>query len=250
MVSRVRAVALAIGPWIGTAAAAQTAPPTALALTGGANVVSDYRFRGLSRSDLDPAVQASLTLEQRSGLYAGLWGSSVAGYVARGGDAELDLIAGYRRALGGTTIDGGLVYYVYPGAGAGPTDVAEPYLNLTRTLGPLSAKLGANLAWRQRSLGLAGERRGGAYGYAELSAGVPGTGLTLTAHAGHAFAANAFTAGRRYADWSLSAAYVLRRLTLALAYVDTDADPLSYPGDPRGHDIGRAGAVASLGFAF
>ncbi len=41
-------------------------------------VTTDYRFRGLTQTQNDPAVQAGFTLAHDSGfLYLGLWGSNV-----------------------------------------------------------------------------------------------------------------------------------------------------------------------------
>src|SRR5688572_21480001 len=42
-------------------------------------LLSDYRFRGVSRSDEDPAVQAAMTLSHDSGLYAGARGTTLKG---------------------------------------------------------------------------------------------------------------------------------------------------------------------------
>ena len=46
-------------------------------LSGGISVVSDYRFRGISLSDEEIALQPTLTLSHESGLYAGVWGSTM-----------------------------------------------------------------------------------------------------------------------------------------------------------------------------
>ncbi|MEZ5498584.1 MAG: TorF family putative porin [Steroidobacteraceae bacterium] len=40
-------------------------------------LASDYDFRGITQSALDPALQASLDWSQESGFYASLWGSNV-----------------------------------------------------------------------------------------------------------------------------------------------------------------------------
>ncbi len=96
-------------------------------MSGGATLVSDYRFRGISQTDKRFALQGSVTLAHEFGFYTSVWGSSIDDYVAGGSDVELDLIAGYRRTLGGTTVDAGaLYYYYYPGLGGGNTDFVEP----------------------------------------------------------------------------------------------------------------------------
>lgn len=243
------AVALAI--LSAAPAAAQTAPPAPITVTGGATIVSDYRFRGLSQTNKHIAVQGTATVQHRSGVYASFWGSSIDDYVANGSDAELDLIGGYRKTSGGTTVDGGVLYYLYPGNDGGTTDFFEPYLVLSHTLGPVSAKLGAAGAWKQRALGLGGDKRGGIYTYGELNAGIPTTPLTVTGHLGHSFERNIITFGERYTDWSVGAAYVIGKATLGVAYVDTDKRLGSYPtGGGRNRDIASAGVVGSLGFSF
>jgi hypothetical protein len=146
-------------------------------LEGEVGLVTDYRFRGISRTAEQPAAQASATLEHRSGFYAGLWGSTLAGRAGRG-DFEVDATLGYRTALGaGTEIDGGLQYQFFPdGDGA---DYGEAFLSVAHTLGPVTARrrhsrLAADIvgparlfrrrpgARGRRLPGLARRRRGGA----------------------------------------------------------------------------------------
>ena len=104
---------------------------------GGATLVSDYRFRGISQTDKRFAVQGTFTLSHSSGFYATWWGSSIDDYIASGSDAENDLIFGYKKTFKSTTIDGGVLYYYYPGGCCGvPTDFAEPYLKVTQAFGP------------------------------------------------------------------------------------------------------------------
>lgn len=244
--------AVAAGVLAAAPALAQTAPPAPVTVSGGATLVSDYRLRGLSQSGRDPAAQASVGVDTLAGFYGSVFASTVAGYVARGADAELDLVAGYRRTLGAATVEGGLTAYLYPGHRAGPTTVAEPFASASATYGPLTAKLGGAVAWRQRSLGLAGERRGGAYLYGDLSAGIPRTPVTATAHLGRSFAANALTFGRRVTDWSLGATWTRRALTLGATYVDTNLRAPLFPrAATRGPaDVGGATLVGSVGLAF
>src|SRR5437868_8061362 len=52
--------------------------------------VSDYRFRGVSESGLDPALQGSVDVSYH-GFYAGAWASSISRFA--GTHAELDLYA-------------------------------------------------------------------------------------------------------------------------------------------------------------
>ena len=85
-----------------TAIYAQEAPDAdgedAFDLTTTLTATSDYRFRGVSLSQNDPAAQASVELAHKSGFYAGAWGSTIKGGTA---DVELDLYGGWRGSDGG-----------------------------------------------------------------------------------------------------------------------------------------------------
>ncbi|HET9427727.1 MAG TPA: TorF family putative porin, partial [Allosphingosinicella sp.] len=125
---------------------------------GEITLLSDYRFRGISRSDEDPALQAAVTVFPFPGVYAGVRGTTLKGtdsFRERDpafqdlGDVELDLYAGYGAQLGGGfDVDAGLQYYVFAG-GDGPTDYAEPYASLSYLIGPVSATAGAKYAPEQ-----------------------------------------------------------------------------------------------------
>ena len=90
--------------------------PFGLSVTGTAALTSDYRFRGVTQTFNDPAVQAGFVLSHESGAYAGVWGSNV----DFGGTAhiELDPYIGYATTLDSFAnkplLDVGLWYYAYP----------------------------------------------------------------------------------------------------------------------------------------
>lgn len=97
---------------------------------------SDYIFRGLSLSEENPVFQASV--DGSYGIfYAGIWGSMVEGDGYE--PVELDLYAGIKPELGPVTFDFGVVYYVYPWAGAPDSEYVEfkagaewsPFTNFT-----------------------------------------------------------------------------------------------------------------------
>ena len=85
-------------------AVAQEAPPAvqpALKISGSATLVSRYRFRGIGLSDEHPALQAAINLNHESGLYAGVWSSSLDGFGELGGsNIEVDLTGGFKKDLG------------------------------------------------------------------------------------------------------------------------------------------------------
>lgn len=230
----------------------ETDPPPAITVSGGATVVSDYRFRGISQTDKEFAIQGTVTVAHESGFYATVWGSSIDEYVAAGADAELDLIVGWKKTLGsGTTVDVGVLYYYYPGAEdiipGYDSDFFEPYVAVSHTFGPVTGKLLAAYAPKQNALSVGNGKEDNLYLAADLSAGVPGTPLSVTAHVGHSFGPSFLTIGDEYTDWSLGAFYTLQGVTLGVSYVDTDKalfSPIS------GKNISKGGVVASVGVAF
>src|ERR1700716_843610 len=102
-----------------TSATAQTAAPASPhTFTGNLAVVSDYRFRGISQSFRQPAVQGGFDYSHSSGFYVGNWNSSVSGLSYPGGAGiEMDLYAGYKfEPVKDVLLDVGALYYYYPGA--------------------------------------------------------------------------------------------------------------------------------------
>lgn len=225
---RVAVLALIVAsPSVSALAASPAAAPAFVTVTGEATFVSDYRFRGVSRSSGDPAAQASVRADTLPGFYASAWASSVAGYA--GADAEVDVYGGWTRNIGGWHPDAGVYGYLFPG-GRG-ANFYEVYGAISRDLGPASATVGVNYAPPQRG------GRDNAYVYASLGAGIPRTPVSLRASVGYE---DGFEA-RRKIDWSLGGSVKAgRRFTLGLKYVDTDT---------RGGHAG-AGVVASIGARF
>lgn len=218
-----------------------------LAVNGGATLVSDYRFRGISQTNKRFAIQGTFTLSHSSGFYATVWGSSIDDYVANGGDAEVDLIGGYKRTFKSTTVDVGVLYYYYPGSGGANTDFAEPYIHLTQAFGPLSLTGSVAYAPKQKALTVDGvHKQDNLYLAGDLAFGIPKTPVSLTAHFGHSFGPSYLTIGKEYSDWSLGATVTRKAITAGLAYVDTNKSLFS----PTGRNISGAGVVGSLGVAF
>ena len=210
---------------------AQDAEPTedtsAITVSGNVGIVTDYRFRGVSLSGGDPAIQGGVTLTHDSGFYAGTWGSSIDdGGSDIYGDMELDLFAGWSGSVAeGVGLDVGLLYYAYPTNASGvDAEYFEPYVTLSGTLGPVTAKAGVNYAWKQDSLG----GNDNLYLHTELSAGIPNTPLTINGHLGYTDGALAppllaGTADDTGFDWSIGAsATVLGNISLGVAYTGVD----------------------------
>ena len=243
---------------VATAALAEDPAPAPAAIpqytiTGGATIITDYRFRGISQTNKRTAVQGTIGIAHVSGFYVGTWGSSIDDYVAAGSDQEIDLYFGYKKSFMGFDLDGGILYYYYPGNAKGSkTDFFEPYLNASKIYGPVGVKLGLNWAFKQHALNYgvgSAPRESNLYTYGELSAGVPKTPLTVTGHIGESWGRSYRTAGlKRYTDWSVTAAFAYKALTASLAYVDTDARKRQIVSPNR--DIANGGVVFGIGVAF
>jgi uncharacterized protein (TIGR02001 family) len=224
---------------------AQEAPPSDITISGGATLVSDYRFRGISQTNKRAAVQGTFTVSHTSGFYATVWGSSVDRYIYDNSQ-EIDLIAGYKHSFGGTTLDVGVLYYYYPNSGFKNSDFAEPYASVSHTLGPVTGKLSAAYAPKQQALSLDNvTKRDSLYIAGDLSAAIPQTPLSLSAHLGRSFNRSYLTFGEKYTDWSVGASYTWKSLTLGVSYVDTNKDLFNGT-----RNISKAGVVGTIGVAF
>lgn len=217
---------------VATPALAQDAPASDFTVTGGATLTTDYRFRGISQTDEDFAVQGTLGVSHSSGLYVGVWGSQIEDGVAGTSDQEIDIYAGYKRAFGAATVDVGVLYYYYPGAeeaGSLNTDFIEPYISVSGTIGPVSAKVGAAYAPKQKAIAALNTKDDNLYVYTDLSGAIPNTPVSLSAHVGHSFGRSFLTlAEKGYWDWSVGASYTWNHLTFGVSYVDTDFKKSNY----------------------
>ena len=115
-----KALSLALVATASTVTFADDAPalPFGLEFSGSAAITTDYRFRGLTQTQNDPAVQVGFQLDHSTGLYAGVWGSNVH-FGGEGPHLELDPYIGYAKTFenlpGAPTFDVGVWYYAYPG---------------------------------------------------------------------------------------------------------------------------------------
>jgi uncharacterized protein (TIGR02001 family) len=228
------------------ALADETDPPSEITITGNVAMVSDYRFRGLSLSGGDPAIQGGINVNHKSGLYVGVWGSNLEeglGY----GNLETDIFVGWTGALGsGVTADVGVLYYAYFNSGVGDDlNVIEPYASLSTTMGPVSAKLGVAYAPKQQSLDYFdldgdGEGEDNLYVYADLGAGIPNTPVSLSAHVGYtsgalspkllssALATPLTPDFRGGFDYSVGATFAItKNLSISASYVGVDGVSLN-----------------------
>jgi uncharacterized protein (TIGR02001 family) len=258
-----------------------TTPPSPITVSGSATIASDYRFRGVSQSDQEMAVQGGITVAHESGAYVGTWASNLSGWGTFGGaNMELDLIGGYKAKLSDSaTLDIGLTWYMYPG-GASKTDFAEPYVKLSGTAGPATLTAGVAYAPKQQALGrwyatgadaaagtytAPGAKGDNTYVWGDGAFALAGTPITAKAHMGHSWGQNglgpnatAVSPTGAYWDWSLGADATWKNLSFNVSWVDTDISDrdAAYlrPSFSKGQDgtgnIAGSTVVASLTAAF
>jgi len=215
------------------ALADETAAPSDITVSGNVQGVSDYRFRGISLSGGDFAVQGSINVNHSSGFYVGAWASSLEDTPTYG-HTEVDLYAGWTgEVASGFTVDAGLLYYAYPNGKVGDANVWEPYASVTTAIGPATAKVGVNYAWDQDSLG--GDDN--LYVYTDLGASIPNTPVSLSAHLGYtdgALSPKIITGSGNGGgfDWSAGATFnVTKNLSVGASYVGVEGTSIDSVSD-------------------
>jgi uncharacterized protein (TIGR02001 family) len=126
------AIAAAISGVFTPAAFAQAAPaaaPEPSPITANVTIVNDYRYRGISQSNFQPAIQGGFDYAHESGFYIGNWNSSISwlsdSYSAANSTqisspVEMDFYAGFKKELiaPGFATDVGVLQYYYPISGS------------------------------------------------------------------------------------------------------------------------------------
>ena len=84
-------------------------------LSANVTLASDYRFRGQSQTDHRAAFQGGIDYAHASGVFAGLWSSTINFNDEANSPAEVDFTAGYSHAFSETTEASiAAAYYWYP----------------------------------------------------------------------------------------------------------------------------------------
>ncbi|WP_028104511.1 TorF family putative porin [Pseudoduganella violaceinigra] len=200
------------------------------------SLTSDYRYRGISQSRLQPAIQGGAEFAAPStGLYAGAWASSINWTRDAGGAGrmELDIYAGKRGQLSpAISYDAGILSYIYKGRipGLDNPDTWEIYGQLG--YGPFTLKYSHALT------SLFGFADSKSSGYLDLSAGFDlGSGMSASLHAGRQRVHG--NAAADYSDWKLGVGKDLGVASLQLAVVGTNANRAAYASPANGKFLGK-----------
>lgn len=230
--------------------AASSSPATA-----NISIVSNYLYRGISKTSSFPAVQGGIDMVASNGLYVGAWGSNVSWLgdkgITVGSSLELDAYAGVKNSFATDySYDLGLLRYHYTGlynAGAASADTNELYGALGYQW--LEAKYSYSLG---NAFGVAGSK---GTTYLDVSASYPvsDSGFTLGAHYGKQTykgltADSLKLAGLdpSYSDYRVSVSKDLSGFVVGLAYSKTNTVKGTGYYNVLGKDLGRTTAVFSI----
>ena len=240
---------------IASAVLAATSTAAMAEISGNVSLASDYRFRGVSQTDGQIAIQGGFDYAHESGFYVGTWASNVDSNFFGGStdpQTELDLYAGYGMELAnGVGLDFGVLQYFYPGASdnfsaPSPSDPDTTELYMGATFGDFSAQLNYS-----NELAFIASSESAWYLNAGYETTLPFYGLGLSVSVGYSFG-DAYDVGPTspaagapdsYTDWSIGLSKTVYGVDLGLTYVDSDADDLGPSGSPFFPDSATDGTV-------
>ena len=185
-------------------------------IAGNVAITSDYRFRGISQTDRDPALQGGFDWAHDSGFYLGTWASNVDFGEVDGvpfGSMEWDFYGGFARDINeNLSFDVGYMYYYYP---SDNQSVDLDYQEIYGSFGFYGATVG--IVYSDDYFQSTQEFF---YFYGDYSLPL-GENVSLDGHLGYNDVELAFgTDG--YLDWSIGVTTSAAGLDFTLAYVDTD----------------------------
>jgi len=206
-------------------------------VSGTVGVVSDYRYRGVSFSDDKPAAQLGLTYDDASGLYAGLFASTVRFDAPPSRGAQTIVYAGYsHRTASGVAFEAG--------ADCGTFFLGRHYNYPEVYVGVAADNVSARLYYASRYYFGDGDTF-----YAEVNGTMPvGDRVRLFAHAGalRSESSNAYASSGVVFDGRAGVAVGFDAVSVQLAWVGVSSNG-AYPiaGTTRRHT-----GVLSVSLAF
>jgi len=183
-------------------------------LSGYLVLTTDYVWRGVTQSDGDPAVQLGGDIAFDSGIYAGLWGSTIDinNGADRQRDTELTYYLGYSRDVGERWSFGvSAVAYTYPGQGGLVDYNYEEFMFSTN----YNDRVWLEYAYSP-DLYNSGRESHNVEAYAEWPAG-----KHLIIGAGTGYYDVSDLVGDGYAYWELGVTWPVKRFDIDLRYHDT-----------------------------
>lgn len=246
---QIKKIALAVSPLILAASAAfaqAKAPEPDYTLSYNIGGTTDYRYRGISQSAKNPAIQGGADFAAKSGIYAGAWGSNINWIKDSGaglkGPVEIDLYGGYKADISkAVSYDVGALQYWYAG------NNLNPNANTTELYGAMTFASIVTAKYSHALTNLFGAPDSKGSGYLDLSATFDlENGWSVVPHLGHQKIKN----GSSYSDYAATVNKDIDGLVLSAAFIGTNikskyGSALTLPGSGN-KDLGKGGLVLSI----
>ena len=240
-----------------TAAAAAAEVKADTELSFNAALTSDYRYRGISQTRLQAAVQGGADVNHNpSGLYAGTWVSTINWISDTPGAGstplEWDVYVGKKGQINTElSYDVGLLGYLYV-----HNHLNQVGLNDANTL-EIYGQIGVGPAYLKYShattplFGLVDSKHSG---YLDVGANIDlRPGLVLNLHAGYQKVHGINSAGASYHDFKIGLSQEVTQLdgaVLSIAAIGTNADQTFYASPVSGKFMGKNTLVLMLSKSF
>jgi uncharacterized protein (TIGR02001 family) len=241
------------------AAAPAAAPASPHTFTANMGLFTEYRFRGISQTFKQPALQGGFDYSHSSGFYVGNWNSNVnsgAGFPA--GNLEMDFYGGWKNTWGDWGLDVGAIYYYYPGTDATLANfAANPKNAKTHTGNVSNTELYIGGSWKWLSLkyyhaisdyfSLPDTKKSH---YLDLTGTYDlGDGWGIVGHVG-SFKLKNWSTGTDltkgdYTDWKIGVTKDLSGWILGASYIDTNAKGSCSPANTGFYCFGNSAAGAT-----
>ncbi|HEX5341346.1 MAG TPA: TorF family putative porin [Duganella sp.] len=226
--------------------AEEAAPVPDNAVSFNVAAVSDYRYRGISQTRLQPALQGGADyVNNPTGLYAGAWASTIKWIKDAGGDGnvELDLYAGKRGQVSeAVSYDVGVLTYVYASNGL-PVSANTTEIYGQLGYGPAYIKYSHSVT---NLFGFADSKNSG---YLDVGANIDaGEGWTINLHGGRQNVKHNDAAS--YTDWKLGVTKDFGVVSGALAVIGTNAQESAYTSAANSKFLGKTALQLTVSKVF
>jgi uncharacterized protein (TIGR02001 family) len=206
-------------------------------VSGTVTATSDYDFRGITQTALDPALQGSIDYAHSSGFYIGAWASNVDFGNCCGEDIEVDYYLGFAGgAEDGIGWDVGLIDYTYPG-----TDFNIDFMEVYASM---SYKMFKGKFWYADDF--ANSNESAYYIEGNITAPLP-KDFNLLVHAG--FSDGDFWSSDSYFDYSIGVSRSFGNFNMALKFID-GSDLKIADGTPNDVATSESKVVLSVATTF
>lgn len=217
------------------------------------SLTSDYRYRGISQTRLDPALQGGLDYaDNQAGWYLGAWGSSIKWIKDTPGAGstplEIDVYGGKKFQINEkVSYDLGVLAYYY--ANNRLDQIGNKNANTLEFYGQINYGP-AYLKYSQAVTPLFGINDSRNSYYLDLGSNIElGSGYTLNLHAGYQKVKGLNDSAASYQDYKVGVSKTLTEAgdwSLALAAHKTTADRNFYASPANGKFMGKNALVLSL----